>query len=258
MKINGDLLSNISIPGYISTDGYRCKNLFNINRGFLSGWLDSTGAYNHNDENCLLNGYIPVDPNTDYTFSTELTIRSAIMFEYDANKNLIRRDTPGVEGLTSMTIRTSSNCYYLRMYFNYNSKPITKTEINTLKPQLEKGTIRTKYVENTMNEACTSEIVNLDNKLWYVRLCTYGNIVNVSFSSAGKITLPGWGTMNICGLPKGLKPDYTIRNAFYTRAYSSAHSSIGPEGNLYIFNWDSEKVFNDGGMVAGSMSYIIK
>ena len=121
---------------------FKCKNLFDYNSSKFGYVLGGSGAES-TASGFLISDYIPVTPNTTYTISrvfnnvsgAENSMRVGC---YQQNKTFIDRpassDNP-------YTITTPSNCYYVRLSYQYQSQGQNSND----KVQLEIGSEVTPY-----------------------------------------------------------------------------------------------------------------
>lgn len=126
-------------------------NLIDISQ-FQNGTIDgSTGADASASGNARGENYIPVKPNTKYTISANITLSALRLSEYRSDKTHIQRDVGG--NVSSYTITTTANTYFLRWSLNYNNS------INPNEPML-------KGIELMLNEG--------DTRLEYQEYYDYG------------------------------------------------------------------------------------
>lgn len=120
------------ITGWTGVNVYRTgKNLFTITGESTGLYIDVNGSIAPSTTGWNCSDYIPVTPNTQYTFEPNTrTGNSAKSWFYDANKNGISYIDSGQQ-----TFTTPSNCYYMR--FSYRD---ASTNI-----QLELGSTATDY-----------------------------------------------------------------------------------------------------------------
>ena len=131
-------ITNVGVKESITfyANDFKCKNMFNYNSSKFGYVLGGSGAESASS-GFLISDYIPVTPNTIYTISrvfnnvsgAENTMRIGY---YQQNKTFIDRpassDNP-------YTITTPSNCYYVRLSYQYQSQGQTSND----KVQLEVG-----------------------------------------------------------------------------------------------------------------------
>ena len=150
-------ITNVGVKESITfyANDFKCKNMFNYNSSKFGYVLGGSGAESASS-GFLISDYIPVTPNTIYTISrvfnnvsgAENTMRIGY---YQQNKTFIDRpassDNP-------YTITTPSNCYYVRLSYQYQSQGQTSND----KVQIEVGsaTPYTPY-KNFENEELYSE-----------------------------------------------------------------------------------------------------
>lgn len=113
------------------------KNLFD---GELElGYYNDNGVKTNSNTNYRNKNIIAVNPNTTYTFSINGTSQKYVVYYYNESQTFIN-----VEGLTTGTFTTPSNCNYLN--FRCFNADFTNNYAN-LKVQLEKGSQPTSYSE---------------------------------------------------------------------------------------------------------------
>lgn len=119
---------NVLSTGRVRSVG---KNLFNYNdKDVVDGYLIAADGSISSNSNAYLTGFIKVKPNTTYVFNRAAT--SYFNF-YDNNKQYL-----STSALTSTSVTTPANCYYIRTYSSYSTKD--KTAL-----QIEMGSLATTY-----------------------------------------------------------------------------------------------------------------
>ena len=101
--------------------------------------------------------YIPVQPNTTYTFSSNLNPHTSYFWEYDSSKTYLRYGGGSVNA-SSRQYTTGANTAYLRINFGY-SPLATITPSNVTWCQLEKGSSASSYVPYAMDNVELTERV---------------------------------------------------------------------------------------------------
>ena len=123
------------------------KNLFD---GELEiGFIDSEGKNSNSSTMKRSKNFIPIKPNTDYIFSTNLGEVDINFVCYDENKQYIKRQY-------AKKFTTPHNCRYLRLY---NSKG--DYELNDYQLQIEEGSTATPYEPYQGNQLATYPQVTL-------------------------------------------------------------------------------------------------
>ena len=120
------------------------KNLLQT-ANWNNAYIGSNGVEHTGLNNALFDGYIAIQPNKQYVFSANSNVRNLAISEYDSSKAFIERKFVQYD-VSSLSITSSSNTYYVRVQFNYdNSTTITQTIIDNLELQLESGISRSLY-----------------------------------------------------------------------------------------------------------------
>jgi hypothetical protein len=124
------------------------ENLFDKSVGYTYAYINSSGVEVSdavNKANVLFNGYIEVQPNTNYIFSVSENVLKFVYVEYDANHTFIQR-TEKVSTYQTEPLLTTSTTKYLRIVFVYASgQETTQTIIDRLNFMLEKGSKANHY-----------------------------------------------------------------------------------------------------------------
>lgn len=119
------------------------KNLIDINSKFEFGWYDVTNGVTYSVSNALFD-YILVSSSTTYTLSVNRSIKGLSFAFFDIDKKAI--SVKEVNNTTSNTVTTPDNCYYVRVWLNFNDSDVmTISMLQGLEPQLELGEVRTNY-----------------------------------------------------------------------------------------------------------------
>jgi hypothetical protein len=125
------------------------KNLFNKNATdiifgkFLGGAGDLQTSVTYN-----ISGYIPVLPNTQYTFSGN-SLGGAQCCYYNIDKQFI-------SSFSTATFTVSTNTYYIRISFGANTLNLTQVEL---------GSVVTSYKEYTENKTLEDALVTSEGKI---------------------------------------------------------------------------------------------
>ena len=106
---------------------------------YENGSIDgSTGQNVSAPYNARGNNYIPVKPNTTYTFFANTSCSNLRLSEYKQDKEHIQRDITA--NRASITITTTANTYFVRWSMNYNnSTELTEQIIDSLDLMLCEG-----------------------------------------------------------------------------------------------------------------------
>ena len=146
-----DLDSNVDIP--IGTEincqfGLKVRegsNLLDVSQTKLGYSIDSsTGETTPYPTNSCGENYIPVKPNTAYTFSVNRAIHNIRLSEYKIDKTHIKRTAQS--DTNKITITTTANTYYVRWSLNYdNSTTMTQTIVDGLNLMLNEGSTPLPY-----------------------------------------------------------------------------------------------------------------
>ena len=136
-------MTSVKVPVLRATG----KNLFD---GELEiGFIDVEGKNSNSSTMKRSKNFIPIKPNTDYIFSTNLGEVDINFICYDEDKQYIKRQY-------AKKITTPHNCRYLRFY---NSKG--NYELNDYQIQIEEGSTPSSYESYKSNILTTSEEVEL-------------------------------------------------------------------------------------------------
>lgn len=119
------------------------KNLFDgeFESGIISG---STGSNSSNDSYIRNKNYIPVEPNTNYKFSTDSTLFSRV-FVYEYKKDGTYNLTSNKNIDLNEYLTTNEDTYFIRF------RPAVAFTDTNIKVQLEKGTVASEYEEYKEN-----------------------------------------------------------------------------------------------------------
>ena len=267
-EIQGDTLQNgtptpsspvpiQSVTG-LQNVGVCGKNLLDTS-SFYNGYVDSSGNIQSTGVQALFN-YIRVNPGESYTISSQGTVNSLNIAQYDINKNFISRT---VQSNNPRTFTLGNTTYYIRIWTKVSDDtPMTQEIVNGLKLQLEKGSTATTYEPYKGN---TYE-VNLGN----IKLNKRGDYEDSIKKSTGKNLFDK--TVITSGLTYTSTGTTTqLNNAFIQEIYipvlSSTNYTISTTTNyssttdyrLQILEYDENKTFirrNQGGSSVGN-SYSI-
>lgn len=121
------------------------KNILDMTYALVGYSINATTGLNTEDNrNACGDNYIPVLPNTKYTFSVNVNVTNIRLSEYQNDKSHIQRRTES--NTNKITITTTSDTYYLRWSLNKDNQTITQEKLNELDLQLEQGNEATTYV----------------------------------------------------------------------------------------------------------------
>ncbi len=219
---------------------FKCINMFDYNSSKFGYVLGGSGAESAAN-GFLISDYIPVTPNTTYTISRVFNNVSGAensmrIGYYQQNKTFIDRpassDNP-------YTITTPSNCYYVRLSYQYQSQGQTSND----KVQLELGSEATPYTpyKNFENEEITditSEITFATNwSLTDGKLYKQGNHIFGTLQFHSSVTLAASSNnQEVINLNRNLTTNY-ISGGFV------ASSRWSPTTGLcYIFIGNAGKI----------------
>lgn len=213
------------------------KNLFDKDSGFRLGYINASGSFVSSNTVALFNQYITCKPNTTYTLSFSKTIyNTASPLFYDANKTFLSRAT-SLNNLTSRTITTPENCYYMVIQFNYdNSSIMTQEIIDSVNCQLEKGSSATTY------EPYQSQSYPIN--LGEYELCKIGDYQDKIFKNTtnspyydSTLDLNEWYLKKEIGkvVLDGTENWIYNQNGFYQVNYTLAKTGIEAYSNYYKF-----------------------
>ena len=131
--------SDIQLKGGTYQQTYTGKNLLDSS-SYEDAYINNTGVKIGGDGRNALFGYISVSPSTSYTISASSSTRFSAAF-YNGT-SFISRDA-NHDG-ASLTFTTPNNCSKVRCWV-YKYEGVTKSYIDSLKLQLEKGSSPTSY-----------------------------------------------------------------------------------------------------------------
>ena len=143
------------------------KNMLDVSVGYRYGYIQSNGQYADNNIIVLFNGFIPVEPNTTYTFSSNHANWNMTAVLYADMNTFIDRNLKS--GVAANTFTTPSNCHFVRLQVNYDNQAMTDEIVAGLELQFEKGGSATAY------EAYHS-----------IKLCKIGNHQDRIYKQNGK------------------------------------------------------------------------
>jgi len=143
-KTNYELYSGRTLPLDLPVE-----NLFDKEVGYTYAYINASGvetADSVNKANVLFNGYIEVESNTNYIFSTSETVQKIAYNEYDSNYTWIARTEKSGAEQQALPLKTTATTKYLRLVFVYASGQQTTAEIiNRINFQLEKNSHANAY-----------------------------------------------------------------------------------------------------------------
>ena len=97
--------------GSIIVDDINCKNLFNKNNVLIGEFINLSGVQIASENMCMTNYYIEVNPNTEYTFSSNV-VNYLYIAEYNSSKEFIK--STGIDGTDKeITITTDIGTKYV-------------------------------------------------------------------------------------------------------------------------------------------------
>lgn len=103
--------NNKESMGSIVVDDINCKNLFNKNNVLIGNFINLSGVQIASENMCMTNYYIEVNPNTEYTFSSNV-VNYLYIAEYNSSKEFIK--STGVDGTDKeITITTDIGTKYV-------------------------------------------------------------------------------------------------------------------------------------------------
>lgn len=148
------------------------KNMLDVSVGYRYGYIQSNGQYSDNNIIVLFNGFIPVEPSTQYTFSSAHSNWNMTAVFYADMTTFIDRKLSS--NATANTFTTPSNCHFVRLQVNYDNQPMNDEQVAGLELQLEKNSSATSYEEYHSIELCKIGnhqdriYKNLENGKWYL------------------------------------------------------------------------------------------
>lgn len=160
-----------------------CGDNINLFDGvFEQGYLDGKGNKIDAPSDVLSTMFIPVKPNTSYTFSCAEGYKINRFWSYKSDKTFISRS----DSLEVPTITTDSNTYYIRFTVWGQGNSITPNMVS--KAKIEKGSTATPYSpygQGCINEViCNKNLFNLEK--WFNNtnrhLCDTATLINNGFS----------------------------------------------------------------------------
>lgn len=97
--------------GSIVVDDINCKNLFNKNNVLIGVFINLSGVQTASENMCMTNYYIEVNPNTEYTFSSNVA-NYLYIAEYNSSKEFIK--STGIDATDKeITITTDIGTKYV-------------------------------------------------------------------------------------------------------------------------------------------------
>lgn len=146
-----------------SADWLKSKNLIDITKA-EQGNLDNTeGKPTASTSNGRSSNFIEVSGNTSYTLSANKVLYAMRLYEYDANKNFVKRTA--LTNLQKLTITTDANTKFVKWTVNIdNSTIVTQGLMSDCKLMLNEGTEALPYVPfSKSNVELTNEITSAEN-----------------------------------------------------------------------------------------------
>lgn len=158
------------------------KNLLDVSLGYRYGYIQNSGQYADNNIIVLFNGFIPVEPSTTYTFSSNHTNRNMTAVLYADMNTYISRNLK--DNVRVNTFTTPSNCHFVRLQVNYNDQPMNDQQVAGLELQLEKSSSATSYEAHHSIELCKigtyQDRIYKDNGKWWL----HKEIGKITFTSS--------------------------------------------------------------------------
>ena len=148
------------------------KNMLDVSVGYRYGFIQSNGQYADNNIIVLFNGFIPVEPSTTYTFSSNHANWNMTAVLYADMTTFIDRNLKS--GVTANTFTTPSNCHFVRLQVNYDNQAMTDEIVAGLELQLEKASSASAYEAYHSINLCRIRnhrdriYKNLENGKWYL------------------------------------------------------------------------------------------
>lgn len=180
---NDDMLTGGAVAGDMIVNSIKTKNLFNEDGNRYGFVIASNGSFSMTANFCY-SDFIAVKPSTQYTISLSNGFSGDPMriAEYTSTKTFI--DRPITAGSAPWTFTTPSNCYYIRLSYQYL---YGGNRINT-NIQLEEGTTATTYtpfqnLKPYSNNYATEEIVVgqwITGKPIYRKVIDFGALPNAT------------------------------------------------------------------------------
>lgn len=146
------------------------KNMLDVSVGYRYGYIQSNGQYSDNNIIVLFNDFIPVEPNTTYTFSSNHANWNMTAVYYADMTTFIDRKL--WSNTTTNVFTTPSNCHFVRLQVNYNDQPMNDQQVAGLELQLEKGGSASAYEAYHSIKLCKignhQDRIYKENGKWYL------------------------------------------------------------------------------------------
>lgn len=152
-KLNG-LFDGEESMGSIVIEDITCKNILPTDVGNWEQGAISNGVNGTSTTRIRTNCFIPIKANTEYYVSVQNKNYSFLNIHYyDTNKNFVTdayNSYSQINGATGLAIKTPSGVAFARVVLRNadNTTTITASEVSSIKPMIEKGSVGTNYVEH--------------------------------------------------------------------------------------------------------------
>jgi hypothetical protein len=112
---------------------------------FKNGWVDGSGRFNASNTCSMVANLIKVEPNTEYTYSVNITMNYLSIAGYDENGVFVEL-IHNLERRSAITFTTGNNIHYLTVTAElaYGTN-FPADGIMSYEPQIEVGNVRTAY-----------------------------------------------------------------------------------------------------------------
>lgn len=142
-----------------------------LEKKYTYGYINGSGAYGYTDVSILFDGYISVDPDTVYTFSSSAPDNfNLTVVEYGTGKIFIQRQL--VSHMDHNTFTTSHTCRWVRLQTNYDNHAMSESLIAGINYQFERSGGASPYEEYTPLDLCKinnyQDHIYYENDRWYV------------------------------------------------------------------------------------------
>lgn len=150
--------------GTVETINAHSKNLLDMaDENIVIGkYINSQGAEQNDNANFYNSKFIPVSPNTIYTWSTSTSVRYISFMEYDSSKTFLRRTLIGSSSTpagTSGSITLTANTAFVLVGSNLTMQPITLDAVKAISWQFEEGATATEYHQYYDGGTATAEML---------------------------------------------------------------------------------------------------
>lgn len=189
-KLNG-LFDGAESMGSIVVEDVTCKNILPTDVGNWEQGAISNGVNGTSTTRIRTNCFIPIKADTEYYVSVQNKNYSFLNIHYyDTNKNFVTdayNSYSQINGATGLAIKTPSGVAFARVVLRNadNTTTITASEVSSIKPMIEKGSVGTNYVEhqdfsNKQHYSTTEQVIGtwIDGKPLYRKVINIDSLPN--------------------------------------------------------------------------------